>query len=335
MAIGLNDNIKSESPKHLDERLNNIQTLVDLYNIPSELRYPGMEVWVYDEGFYFMDVDGSGDVSDNNNWTLRPAGSEGAVGLEEWTGENFVTAYNYIGIEEGSSATVYGKIGVRKNDGYNVAMVARFGGNQSDLQLSTNSAKIALRQDLSYSAVELQPGGVKIAGSAGSGPSANACYHITSGLTSNRNFLYPNGNIDMTGGVDGDVLTKQADGSLALETPTSATPTLSDVLLQDNLLVNSEQIEFSEEGSGYIINFGGIYSENQGYLITVGDGFGFEVEDFLNGNILSATYSTGLFLSNGDFEAGQVSGGVILASPNGTRYRITVDNAGTLQTALA
>ena len=73
MAIGLNDNIKSESPKHLDERLNNIQTLTDLYNIPAELRYPGMEVYVYDEGFYYMDVDGSGDLSDNNNWAPRPA----------------------------------------------------------------------------------------------------------------------------------------------------------------------------------------------------------------------------------------------------------------------
>jgi len=45
-----------------------------------------------------------------------------------------------------------------------------------------------------------------------------------------------------------------------------------------------------------------------------------------------STESSGVLVT-GDLEIANSSDGIILESPNGTRYRVTVDNSGNLSTA--
>jgi len=52
-----------------------------------------------------------------------------------------------------------------------------------------------------------------------------------------------------------------------------------------------------------------------------------------NVGIGTATPASKLEVDNGDIEVVDSANGVILRSPNGTRYRITVDNAGNLTTS--
>ena len=54
-----------------------------------------------------------------------------------------------------------------------------------------------------------------------------------------------------------------------------------------------------------------------------------------NGSVGIGISSPGskLDVSGGDIETSTASKGLILKSPNGTRYRVTVDNSGNLSTA--
>lgn len=62
-----------------------------------------------------------------------------------------------------------------------------------------------------------------------------------------------------------------------------------------------------------------------------------QLKSYLLGNFRRITDALGLTVSKvggDDIQITDSSSGVILTSPNGTRYRVTVDNAGTLVTTV-
>jgi len=95
----------------------------------------------------------------------------------------------------------------------------------------------------------------------------------TTNLTADRSLIFPDGDIDMSGGADGQVLTVQADGSIQVETLPAG---------------------------GFAQNLSDVFTEGN----TAAD----------------------------DLELTGSANGVILESPDSTRWRIQVDNSGNLTT---
>ena len=89
-----------------------------------------------------------------------------------------------------------------------------------------------------------------------------------------------------------------------------------------------------DTGTGHL----NILGSNIQFLNTAGNKYyatfadGAQVKLFYNGVEKIETTITGALVT-GDLEIANSSDGIILESPNGTRYRVTVDNSGNLSTA--
>ena len=105
----------------------------------------------------------------------------------------------------------------------------------------------------------------------------------------------------------------------------------------------SDDLQIFHDGSNSRINetgTGNLIIQATNYQLLKGDGGEFimqgiadaEVSLYHNGSKKFETTSTGALVT-GDLEIANSSDGIILESPNGTRYRVTVDNSGNLSTA--
>lgn len=101
------------------------------------------------------------------------------------------------------------------------------------------------------------------------------------------------------------------------------------VNLAGNVSIGSGEITFTA-ADGSALFAGGIFSITAGGDIANGTAFGFNASG--GGTLANGTI---VFDSGGDIEITNTIKGFILKSPNGTRYRIKVDDAGNLGTELA